>query len=824
MNEQRPAWLLTWNPRHFSDGGDGDECNQLNLMPGSVRAWSCSSHQPQEGETVYLVRLGLPPRGIIAKGTVARVSYEGTDWKDTSKLRRYIDFRVDEYRPDCASGLLPMVLLEKALPLQRWSPQASGISIGSEMLAILDGLWQRGSSKHSLWQYVDWSSQDEQERCPEWLGEYQDVIELGRQLRDGAAVLDEPALIHLWRDKANGVASVGLGFLSHQSFADNQPLLRKLTEKILVTPDAATLVAILAKWREAVNDNLFDSMRPAAIKRVFAAFAPETFTTLLNDDDCRALLAGLKEHFQLPVECGDDWAERNRGIKSCMAAAGLEARQLLENNIAMWQLLVALKGKPLVIDAQNEQGEACMESHKMSQAPVAPLNQIFFGPPGTGKTFATIDAALAILDPENLQANASNRNRLKQRFDELVTSGQIVFCTFHQSFSYEDFVQGIRAETVAGQLQYSVHDGVFKQLCDRARSGIAESNDVFDQALARFKQAVADAEDEGGLLLQTIKGKTFRVECSGGSSLLAFPTSAVDQKHDYFVLLKDVRRLYEGIDKKSITNNPSYVWGVLEYLQKECGLPPYEAKGVEKQPAENFVLIIDEINRGNVSRIFGELITLIEPSKREGADEALAVTLPYDNEGECFSVPSNLYLIGTMNTADRSLASLDIALRRRFTFREMPPQPELLDGVDVAGVDIGQLLRMLNQRIEVLLDRDHCLGHAYFMPLVKDPRLQRLELIFRNQVLPLLQEYFFEDWQRIQWVLNDHRKAPVDRFVFQHQRNVQALFGDGVDVSTHNLPWSINDAAFQRVSAYAGIIAVQVKEAAPSIELEPEEA
>src|SRR5690606_7640563 len=162
---------------------------------------------------------------------------------------------------------------------------------------------------------------------------------------------------------------------------------------------------------------------------------------------------------------------------------------------------------------------------------------------------------------------------------------------------------------------------------------------------------------------------------------------------------------------------------------------------------------------------FGELITLIERSKRAGADEALSVVLPYSKER--FSVPDNVYLIGTMNTADRSLAGLDIALRRRFVFREMPPKPELLDSVEVQGLNIGQLLRVMNQRIEVLFDREHCLGHAYFMPLKEDASLARLEGILRNEILPLLQEYFFDDWQRIQWVLNDHRKPVIDRFVQQ---------------------------------------------------------
>lgn len=180
-------------------------------------------------------------------------------------------------------------------------------------------------------------------------------------------------------------------------------------------------------------------------------------------------------------------------------------------------------------------------------------------------------------------------------------------------------------------------------------------------------------------------------------------------------------------------------------------------------------------------------------------------------------MPDNVYLIGTMNTADRSLAGLDIALRRRFVFKEMMPNPALLGGVVVEGIDIGQLLAVMNQRIEVLLDRDHCLGHAYFMSLKNGDSLQQLELIFRNQILPLLQEYFFEDWQRICWVLNDHRKPETDRFVVQDKQDAAALFGDA------NLPvqggvWRINNAAFQQPSAYKSIIAVPERSELPAAE------
>ena len=216
------------------------------------------------------------------------------------------------------------------------------------------------------------------------------------------------------------------------------------------------------------------------------------------------------------------------------------------------------------------------------------------------------------------------------------------------------------------------------------------------------------------------------------------------------------------------------------------------------------VLIIDEINRGNVSRIFGELITLIEPSKRAGMPEQLQVTLPYSNDR--FSVPKNLYLIGTMNTADRSLATLDIALRRRFSFLEMPPRPELLREVTIAGVNLERLLLVINQRIEALLDRDHAIGHACFMSLKNGEPLDKLASVFKIQIVPLLQEYFFEDWERIAWVLNDHRKPSNEfRFVLARQPDTN-LFGSAAEGIPERKLWRLNDHAFGHAESYTGII------------------
>lgn len=551
----------------------------------------------------------------------------------------------------------------------------------------------------------------------------------------------------------------------------------------------------------------------------------------------------------------------------------------------------ALKGKQLTLNgtglvprnySQAEQEEPDVMTTYPATEPA--LNQILFGPPGTGKTYATINQALAILAPEFLAQNGGSdsdtRERLKKEFDRFVTADRVRFVTFHQSFSYEDFVEGIRADSDAetGQLRYPIEAGVFKRTCDDARTrpatdlgvranpaiwkisidgtgnspsksyclangeariGWGKTGDLREDYEQNPYYQGLGAGDKGTL-------NYFAEQMAVGDILLCIHSAeqigsigVVTSEYRYekqvpagvianYQHVRSVRWLYRDINLPILPLNDSrqftlktvyamnrFTWAdLLSYLQQQ-GVQPAEPAMVTASTDVPYVLIIDEINRGNVSRIFGELITLIEPSKREGAEEALSLKLPYSKKP--FSVPKNVYLIGTMNTADRSLAGLDIALRRRFIFKEMLPQPKLLDGVSVEGVNIGQLLRVMNQRIEVLLNREHCLGHAYFMPLLKTPSLAQLELIFRNQVLPLLQEYFFEDWQRIQWVFNDHRKPLADCFVLRQEQDLNSLFGR--KVPAQDQVWRINELAFSRDSAYAGVIAGKAEaEAVNSVE------
>jgi 5-methylcytosine-specific restriction protein B len=440
---------------------------------------------------------------------------------------------------------------------------------------------------------------------------------------------------------------------------------------------------------------------------------------------------------------------------------------------------------------------------------MAALNQIFYGPPGTGKTYNTINQALAIIDPDYLTEYERDRHKIKARFDELVTKNRIGFVTFHQSFSYEDFVEGLKANSDNGVLSYSVDPGVFKSICERASSSHLQvvSVDAFDDAVIQLQEKYEEADDR--IEMETVRGKKFEIEYVGGITFKIFPHSTESTDPKYVASIANVRKLYLTGSKQDIYNT-SYVEGFLLYLKKHFGLKEYVPEVADHETTQQpFVLIIDEINRGNISNIFGELITLIEPSKRSGGAEALSVKLPYSKES--FSVPSNLHIIGTMNTADKSLAQVDIALRRRFEFVEMMPKHELLEGIAIDGIDAAKMLKTINQRIELLYDREHTIGHSFFLPLKDDPSIERLARIFELELLPLLEEYFFEDWERVGQVLGDHLKTDASlQFIEEKFTDNSVLQLMGNDWSQDGIrPYQRNDAALRNPDAYKGIYDAQ---------------
>lgn len=392
------------------------------------------------------------------------------------------------------------------------------------------------------------------------------------------------------------------------------------------------------------------------------------------------------------------------------------------------------------------------EFTQLSEKTKFDLNQILFGPPGTGKTYNTINKALEIIGEQaEQQLDWANRSAVKAQFQKRLEEGRIVFTTFHQSMNYEDFIEGIKPVTNDEDIHYEVKDGIFKKICTAAAKKEIRTNN-FDATYQQLLKEIERAPDKKLVLESLIHAKEFTIYKNSRGNIKFHANTS---------------KAYEGVIRKEILEHfvktgetldwPSYLKAVAHYMIKK-----YDYKQSEESLDKNFVLIIDEINRGNVSQIFGELITLIEEDKRIGQAEELTVTLPYssslDSSIEPFGVPPNLYIIGTMNTADRSVEALDTALRRRFVFHEMPPDASLIrkqgrlkdQGGIINGINLEQLLNKINSRIEILLDRDHLIGHSFFMQVNS---IKKLQEVFANKIIPLLQEYFYGDYGKIGLVL-----------------------------------------------------------------------
>ncbi len=473
---------------------------------------------------------------------------------------------------------------------------------------------------------------------------------------------------------------------------------------------------------------------------------------------------------------------------------------------------------------------------KDKEAPVEPTNLILYGPPGTGKTYRTAFEAVRLCG----EAVPEDRDDLMQRYEELSKEGRIRFVTFHQSFSYEEFVEGLRPETSSSADQEAAsagfrlepQPGIFRELCAVANEAlkapaepvawvnlagrsfwkiglgvIGYQDSVYDSCIAGDYVALGwggdvDWSNARFSTLEAIRKEWKSVprendQPSNYSQLHPFRNSmkvgdivivpsgnkafrAVGEVVDDYYFEQDGEPTYYHRRKVrwlSVLDEPLPLDTIIEgdfqmrtfysiaanrvnkdALSRLIRPVGGDAEIASSQGApQQFVLIIDEINRANVSKVFGELITLIEPDKRLSMRNALKVRLPYSKRE--FGVPANLHIIGTMNTADRSIALLDTALRRRFRFEEMAPDtlvPAFIAAENSTGLPLGDVLNTMNRRIEYLVDRDHRIGHAFFIGCKTKADV---DTVMRDKVIPLLQEYFFDDWNRLAAVLGDKDKG-----------------------------------------------------------------
>ncbi|WNS42037.1 AAA family ATPase [Paenibacillus sp. MMS20-IR301] len=466
------------------------------------------------------------------------------------------------------------------------------------------------------------------------------------------------------------------------------------------------------------------------------------------------------------------------------------------------------------------------------------FNKILYGPPGTGKTYNVIYEALSLLDPtvdSDLLSNPTRRGEAVSLFSRYVDSNQIKFCTFHQSFSYEEFVEGIRFSQEKNS--YEVQDGLFKQLCSAARAASAEQKKTtydFDPEKTRFFKmslgnTLAGEDDVYDYCIennQIALGWGEKVDfssCKNKQEIRKLYESQLPKENPYGVefverfkhwmqigdiviishgnkkaraigkitgdytftaettigyhQFRSVQWLYEdnevhlpvdSILREKVFSQQTVYMFYNKDLNMESLKKLISGNQSNNSQDQQYVLVIDEINRGNISKIFGELITLIEPDKRMGQKNELSVTLPYS--GDRLRVPSNVHILGTMNTADRSTALLDTALRRRFEFKEILPNYGILP-TDVQGINVRKLLETINKRIEFLYDREHVIGHSYF--IMEKPSTDAYIKVMFEKVIPLLQEYFYDDWERIELVLGGAGKLG-DRSYFLNIEELRA--------------------------------------------------
>lgn len=520
-------------------------------------------------------------------------------------------------------------------------------------------------------------------------------------------------------------------------------------------------------------------------------------------------------------------------LKNVSLPQGISTRQIMKEDSS--NDVVCEINNVLYSEAGNSRVNKQEEGKDMDK------NIILYGPPGTGKTYNVINKALEVIDSDkysNFINDPSKRNEMVEEYNKLVEAGQIAFCTFHQSYSYEDFVEGLRSDQNGG---FVPKDGIFKQICNKAKevkNSIVSEYDFDEGSTNFYKMSLGDTqnEEDDSVFDYCIENDCVAlgwgedIDYTGCSSKHEvrdkylgknpqisnsdFNIDAINRfknniKTDDIIIVsygnakaraiakvtgnyyynpnteigfnhfRKVQWLYNGeiIDVRKILKEKNFSqMSIYKFSKEDVDIQSVRElvsiKSNKDNKDRNYVLIIDEINRGNISKIFGELITLIECDKRIGEKNEIKVTLPYSNDK--FGVPNNLYIIGTMNTADRSIALMDTALRRRFSFEEYMPKAELL-GENIDGINLRQFLSTINSRIEFLFDREHTIGHAYFIK--ENIAFDNLVSIMKNKVIPLLQEYFYGDWEKIELILGGAGDIGDNKFfIAKEKMNPNSLF------------------------------------------------
>ena len=648
-------------------------------------------------------------------------------------------------------------------------------------------------------------------RDESWRHRYKAICSQIADIRDGRQKLTSDFVKQAWTARNFGPASVSQARVGESEFGMIADVLMRITEMVITAPLPETLNKAYAILQQARDDNKITWTPWVMTNRLMAASAPSRYTSVVYNKYYEPLQKWLRTEYALDIPDIGNWANKDSAMRIALVTYGLPDTDPYLLNTFIWDLAYkmvprpAKKGQMSELDGQDEDGA---NIHKEIPFPPA-LNTIYYGPPGTGKTYAV----RAMLDEHFVtRTDSISTEQWEESLVKEIVWREVIVAALNDL--------GGRA-TVPQLRKHPLVDAKFRCMegkkTSRARIwGNLQTHSPQDSLTVNYaakrEPVLFDKDDDGNstwILLSEWKedapgaAELLRLFRAGkpakeGHEKRRYETITFHQSYSYEEFVEGIRPVLAGeeSEEEELDDNLSYRLhhGVFKKICAEAGNDP------EKPP---YALLIDEINRGNISKIFGELITLMEDTKREGAVEGMKITLPYS--GKSFSIPQNLYIIGTMNTADRSLALMDTALRRRFAFERVDPDPSLLAEREVEGVRLDRLLYTINERIEALYDKEHAIGHSY---LLHAADIKSLRLAFKNKILPLLEEYFFEDWEKIRLVLGDNQKTALGlgeySFLTKEDRS-ERLFGTNADLTQLSPRWQYNTEVMLNPRAYIAI-------------------
>ncbi|MDA5546091.1 AAA family ATPase [Yersinia rochesterensis] len=642
------------------------------------------------------------------------------------------------------------------------------------------------AGKLTLSELIDTLAEDESYETSKWNQRYREFTALLQQAPTFMGPETDDLVKRLWYERDNGIASIRQGVPSLAEYQQSLPLLRELTERIRQQPDEATYQYVGDALQQAKETGLLKRMYWSLRNRVFAAFSPETCTSTVDENAFNKAAEFLNKQFHLGLVLTGNWLQKNHELKQAIHAQSPNADPYYVN-MAIWHFYELLR------ERDNEQRQEKASSNistsdteltDVKPPSHSPTNVIYFGPPGTGKTFTlqqkmkeyTSHAVPADRDAwlDSRLESLSWMQVIALVLLDLGKRAKVRQMTEHQWFQRKALLNGRSSnfsQTAWATLQSFTIPGS-TTVAYKGRREPAIFDKTADSEWFLVESQLEQVDELFSLYAELKQGP------KSAEAIQRFAVVTFHQSYGYEEFIEGIRA------RSDESGNISY--------PIEPGIFMRLCQRANADPAHRYAIFIDEINRGNISKIFGELISLIEVDKRAGMSNAMSLQLSYS--GDHFSVPANVDIIGAMNTADRSLALMDTALRRRFDFVEMMPDLSLLSGTKVKGIELESLLEKLNSRIEALYDREHTLGHAFFMPVKnaldagdEEAAFKQLKIAFQKKIIPLLQEYFFDDWNKIRLVLADNQKQNDSlQFVIEKTDDLDTLFGNNHALRRHD--------------------------------------